>query len=184
MTDNERADMLQELDNAVSLLTGAISPDMVPEEGSNIGYGRKGARDSRDVAAVGGGIRRHGHKIQPDSPVAFGVDEAMARIILTVMKFDPMIRSAAVIRYDPGTVRICEDLFFEICLFDRGQEPPGIRTMEWGVASCCRDGIPDVIYDHGAEGKGALIRFLGENPLVVANNIIKVCNRLTHGPDH
>lgn len=184
MTDNERADMLQELDNAVSLLIGAMSPDMIPEAGSNIGYGRRGARDSMDVAAVGKGIRRHGHRIQPYLPVAFGADEAMARIILTAMKFDPMIRSAAVIRYDPGTVRICEDLFFEICPFDRGQEPPGIRTMEWGVASCCRDDIPDVIYDRGAVGKEALIRFLGESPLVVANTIIKVSNRLKHGPGH
>jgi hydroxymethylpyrimidine/phosphomethylpyrimidine kinase len=94
------------------------------------------------------------------------------------MKFDPVIRSAGVIRYDPGTIRICEDLFFEICQFDRGQEPPGIRTMEWGVASCCREGIPDVVYDRGAMGKEALIRFLGENPLVVANNIIKVSARM------
>jgi thiamine-phosphate diphosphorylase len=182
MTGNERADdMLRELDYAVSLLKGAMSPDMIPEAGSNIGYGRKGARDSRDVAAVGGGIRRHGHGIQPDSPVAFGADEAIARIILTAMRFDPLIRSAAVIRYDPGIVRICEDLFFEICPFERGQEPPGIRTMEWGVASCCRDGIPDVIYDRGAVGKEALIRFLGENPLVVANNIIKVSARIIKG---
>jgi thiamine-phosphate diphosphorylase len=179
MTDkDDRADVLHVLDNAVSLLAGAMSPDLIPESGGNIGYARKGARDSDDVAAVGGGIRKDGGRIQPGSPVAFGADGDLARIVLTVMKFDPLIRSAAVIRYDPGTIRICEGLFFEICQFDRGQEPPGIRTMEWGVASCCRDGIPDVIYDRGAAAKEALIRFLGENPLTVANNIIKVSARM------
>jgi predicted fused transcriptional regulator/phosphomethylpyrimidine kinase len=178
MTDQERKDLLLQLESAASLLAASIHPDLIPEAGSNIGYARKGARDSNDVAAVSGRIRRHQGTIQPIGPVAFGADEDLARIVLTAMKFDPEIRSAAVIRYDPCTIRICEDLFFEICQFDRGQEPPGIRTMEWGTASCCKDGIPDVIYDRGAVGKEAMIRILGENPLVVANNIIKVSARM------
>lgn len=179
MTDQERAEVLQRLDSAVSLLAGAMSPDLIPETGGNIVYALRGARDSDDVAAVGGRIRRQGGRPHPAGAVSFGADEDVARIVLTAMRFDPAIRSAGTIRYDPGTIRICEDLFFEICQFDRRQEPPGIRTMEWGVASCCKEGIPDVIYDRGAEEKEAMIRILGENPLVVANNIMKVSNRLT-----
>jgi predicted fused transcriptional regulator/phosphomethylpyrimidine kinase len=178
MTDQERAEVLQRLDSAVSLLVRAMSPELIPETGSNIVYALKGARDIDDVAAVGGRIRRQAGRPYPAGAVSFGADKDVARIVLTTMRFDPAIRSVATIRYDPGTIRICEDLFFEICHFDRNQEPPGIRTMEWGVASCCREGIPDVIYDRGAAGKEAMIRILGDNPLAVANNIIKVSARM------
>ena len=179
MTDEERADVLKRLGSAVSLLAGAMNPGLIPEAGSNIVYALKGARDSDDVAAVRGRIQRNGGRTQPAGEVAFGTDGDTARIVLTVMKFDPAIRSVATIRYDPGTIRVCDGLFFEICQFDRVQEPPGIRTMEWGVASCCKEGgIPDIIYDRGAQEKEAMIRFLGENPLAVANNIIKVSARM------
>ena len=50
--------------------------------------------------------------------------------------------------------------------------------MDWGVSSCCRDGVPDVIFDRGAPGKEGLIRLFGENPDAVANNIIICSNRI------
>ena len=100
-------------------------------------------------------------------PVDFGASEPMARIVLTAMKFDPDIRSAATIRYTPGIIRIIEDLMLETCSFDRGNAPPGTRTMDWGVASCCRSGVPDVIFDRGASRSesqwyGSLARIPGK----------------------
>ena len=94
------------------------------------------------------------------------------------MRFDPQVRCAANIRYSPETVRILEEMLLEICSFDRSSEPPGVKTMDWGVASCCRDGVPDVIYDLGSVGKEPMIRLLGENPGAVVKNILKVSARM------
>ena len=59
-------------------------------------------------------------------------------------------------------------------------EPPGVQTMDWGVASCCREGVPDAIYDRGAVGKEPMIRVLAEDPVMVAHNILKLSNRITY----
>ena len=52
--------------------------------------------------------------------------------------------------------------------------------MDWGVASCCRDGVPEVIYDRGAAGKEAMVRFMGQEPLEIANKIIMLSTRIVH----
>jgi hydroxymethylpyrimidine/phosphomethylpyrimidine kinase len=88
------------------------------------------------------------------------------------MKFDPCIRSAAMIACTPAAVKTMESRFFEICSFDPLKEPQGIRTMDWGVAQCCRNGVPDAIYNRRTVDKGAIIRLFGEDPQEVANNIL------------
>jgi predicted fused transcriptional regulator/phosphomethylpyrimidine kinase len=84
-----------------------------------------------------------------------------------------------VIHCSPAILTILEDLLLEICEFDRAREPPGVSTMDWGVASCCREGVPDVIFDRGAPGKAPLIRILGEEPVSVARTIVAVSHRLS-----
>jgi hydroxymethylpyrimidine/phosphomethylpyrimidine kinase len=97
-------------------------------------------------------------------------------MIITAMHFEPSIRCVAAVRYSHEVVSVIDDLLLESCSFD--QRCPGISTMDWGIASCCRDGVPDVIWDTGSGGKGGLIRFFGEKPADVASNIIICSNRL------
>jgi hydroxymethylpyrimidine/phosphomethylpyrimidine kinase len=166
------------LDLAVRILAEGISPALLPAAGANIGYALPGARVPRDVAAVEGGIVRRGRSVQPPGGVVFGAGGGLAGVVLTAMRTDPAIRSAAVIRFSPAALTILEDLLLETCEFDRSREPPGVSTMDWGVASCCRDGVPDVIFDRGAAGKEGLIRILGEDPVTVAQAIVSVSRRL------
>jgi hydroxymethylpyrimidine/phosphomethylpyrimidine kinase len=95
------------------------------------------------------------------------------------MRTDPEIRSAAVIGYSAAAIAILEDLLLEICEFDRAREAPGVSTMDWGVASCCREGVPDVIFDRGAQGREPLIRILGEEPVSIAQTIVAVSHRVS-----
>ncbi|HQN92356.1 MAG TPA: thiamine-phosphate synthase family protein, partial [Methanoculleus sp.] len=44
----------------------------------------------------------------------------------------------------------------------------------------CRGGVPDVIYDRGAVGKEPMIRLFGEDPVTVAQNILKLSNRIKY----
>jgi hydroxymethylpyrimidine/phosphomethylpyrimidine kinase len=110
--------------------------------------------------------------------VAFGASDHVATVVLTAMRFDPSIRSAANIRYSPELISVLEDLFLEICSFDRNREPPGVRTMDWGVASCCRNGVPDIIFDRGAVGKEPMVRILAESPADVAAIIGRISTRI------
>jgi predicted fused transcriptional regulator/phosphomethylpyrimidine kinase len=184
MTTEERDDVVRTLQSAVEQLVRTMHPSLIPEVGTNIVYAIRDARIGGDVAAVEGRIVRAADQPTPVGRVAFGASDHVARIVLTVMKFDPDIRSAANIRYSPEIIAVIEDLFLEICSFDRGQEPPGTRTMDWGVAFCCKNGVPDVIFDKGAVGKEPMVRILGEDPLQVAITIGTISSRIERGrPD-
>lgn len=177
-TEEERERILQELGFAVSLLVEHMDPALIPEVGSNIVYALPGANDPADVAGVFGRmVNLKGH-VHPVGEVGFGASDHIARVALTAMRFEPSVRSAANIRFSEATVEQLKSLLFDVCEFDRTKEPAGVKTMDWGVAFCCREGVPDAIVDRGAIGKEPMIRILGENPEGVARNIIKLSGRI------
>jgi predicted fused transcriptional regulator/phosphomethylpyrimidine kinase len=174
----ERSDILERLAQATALLERSLDIRLIPAKGASLAYAIRGARDKNDVAAVQGGIINENGKPHAAGPCTFGGDEDAARLVLTAMKFDPTMRSAAILRFSKNTIKVLESLLLDCASFDRTQEPPGISTMDWGVASCCKEGVPDVCYDYGGTGKEAIIRILGENPIGVTNNIIMISNRI------
>jgi len=175
----ERNTVLIQVGNAGTLLVQSMSPKLVPATGAQIGYAIRGARDANGVAAVSGRISVSGDTVHPAGPCAFGTDREIARVILTVMKFDPRRRCAAFLRFSDRALAILEgDLFLECISYDASRAPPGISTMDWGIASCCRDEVPDVIYAGGTGSGDAPLILLGEEPAAVANNIIICSNRI------
>lgn len=174
----ERSEILADLNDAARLLAASIDPRLVPMNGGNIGYAISGARDSESVAEVTGGILVAGESVRCAGPAAFGVDPKISRIILTVMKFDPGIRSAAVIRYTDEAFRILSTMSVESAETDPGMFPKGISTMDWAIASCCAKGVPGVIAIRGNDPETGVICILGENPHEIASNIIILSNRI------
>ena len=175
---HERSDVIERLSQATLLLEQSLDVRLIPPEGVKFGYAIRGPRDKDDVAAVQGGIINENAKPRAAGPCAFGVDEEIARLVLTAIKFDPVMRSAATVRFSKNTMKVIESLLFECSSFDTTKAPPGIRTIDWGVASCCKEGVPDVCYDYGGSEKEAIIRIFGEKPIDVANNIIMISNRI------
>jgi len=178
ISGDDRESVLRALQEGVHSLCLGMDVRLIPEVGSNIAYALPAARDPGQVAAVQGRIVRLSGRPHPVGEVSFGASDHVARIVLTAMRFDPQVRCAANIAYSAATVRMLEDMLLEVRTFDRSAEPPGVKTMDWGVASCCRDGVPDVIYDLGSKGKEPMIRLLGENPDAVIKNILKVSARM------
>jgi hydroxymethylpyrimidine/phosphomethylpyrimidine kinase len=174
----ERNDLLALLTRVVDTLGQSLDARLVPPGGAQIGYALRGARDKNGVAAVDGRINIAEGK--PGSGrCAFGCDEEIARILLTVMRFDPLRRSAALIRFSDRVLRVLEDdLFLECASYDPEKAPRGISTMDWSVASCCREEVPDVIFPRGPSVRDGKILILGEDPNDVANNIIICSNRI------
>lgn len=177
---DEKTEILDSLRYAVLELQDKMDPRLIPEVGSNIVYARKSAKTPLDVAAVEGRIVSLRGAVHPVGECTFGGSDHVARIVLTAMRFDPEIRSAANIRFSDDLAALLDMLSYNICWFDREKEPPGIQTMDWGVASCCREEVPDMILDRGAIGKEPMIRILGPDPLSVANTIIMLSSRITN----
>ena len=142
----ERSDVLEKLTAAIALLERSMDISLIPENGTGLAYAISGARDKNGVAAVHGGIILEKGKPHVAGPCAFGAEESIARILLTVMKFDPRIRCVATLRFSEPALRVIGSLLLECSKFDPLAEPTGISSMDWGVASCCREGVPDVCY--------------------------------------
>ncbi|MDO8871339.1 MAG: thiamine-phosphate synthase family protein [Methanoregula sp.] len=174
----ERNEVLYRLDLAVAHLEASMSPLLIPDSGASLVYAIKGARDLNGVAAVPGGMVLRDGKVTAGGPCAFGADEECARIVLTAMKFDPLMRSIATISFSENVLAVFEAMLLECTPFDRNRKPPGISTMDWGVASCCNDGVPDIMYDRGGNKRPGIIHISGEDPVVVTNNIIICSNRI------
>lgn len=176
--EQERRDILARLKRAVELLAGAMDVHLIPASGCNIAFAIHHARDGRDIASVTGGIVVRDGKFFPSGPCAFDTGADISRVVLTTMKFDAEMRSTAVIRYSPEALHQLADMSIACCGIDRSKEPPGISTMDWGIASCCSDGVPDVIYDRMDQKPAGLIYLIGEDVVGVASTIIILSNRI------
>ena len=177
--DQQRNEVLTRLSRAVILLEESMDSRLVYGAGkTNIGYAIPGARDSMGVAAVAGGLVVRKNAVRAAGACEFGADAEIARILLTVLKFDPEMRCAATIRHAEGIRRVLEDMFLECCTIDPRGQPTGVSTMDWGVASCCKAGVPEVIVAPGISQETSVIHLFGENPAVVAGNIIMLSNRI------
>jgi thiamine-phosphate diphosphorylase len=175
----ERKDALGLLARVVETLGQSLNERLIPDHGAQIGYAIRGARDAGGVAAVEGRITARDGRILFNGPCTFGCDEEIARALLTVMRFDSRRRSAALIRFSDRVLHVMEDdLFLECALYDPKKAPGGISTMDWGIASCCRKEVPDVIFPGGMHTGDEMILILGEDPNDVANNIIICSNRI------
>jgi thiamine-phosphate diphosphorylase len=179
-------DPVHERNNAISILQAAtiqlvqsLNAQIIPSEGISFGFAIRGARDTGGVAAINGGIKTGVKKLMTTCPCTFGTWEPVVRIILTAMKFDPAMRSAAILQYSDRVLAVLENnLFLECSYPDTATGKNGISTMDWAIASCCEDGVPDVIIRKGtSEGASRIIMF-GEEPADVANNIIICSNRV------
>jgi hydroxymethylpyrimidine/phosphomethylpyrimidine kinase len=175
----ERNAVLGQLEKAVAALTPPLSRKLIPPSGAQIAYAIRGARDTSGIAAVGGRIIATKEAVKTGGPCSFGTDDEIARILLTVMKFDPCRRSAALLLHSDRALDVLDgDLFLECVAYDAARAPNSISTMDWGIASCCRNEVPDVIYAKGDKSDNVVLVLLGEDPVDVANNIIMCSNRI------
>jgi thiamine-phosphate diphosphorylase len=174
----ERRDVILRLTEAATLLGSSMDVRLIPGAGTNLVYAIRGARDGKDIAGIEGGIVTKRGKVQLAGPCLFDSGGEASRIVLTAMKFDPAMRSASAIRFSSEALGILDDMFIECRELDRTNQTPGISTMEWGIAYCCSDGVPEVIFDRGTAHHEGLIRLIGEDPVEVANNIIILSNRI------
>jgi len=179
LREAQRYTLVQEILAALELLQGEAIGDLIPEVQSNLGLALPDACGVEDVLAIPGRIIRLGKSITWIKPPAFGTSQHIARIILTVLRYDPQKRAVMNIRYSPEIIRAGEQLKLRIGSFSRDQEPGEIKdqegkSLEWGVSRAIEElgMVPDLIYDTGGWGKEAMIRVIGKDARDVASKVI------------
>jgi predicted fused transcriptional regulator/phosphomethylpyrimidine kinase len=111
-------------------------------------------------------------------PAAPGEAEEVGAGLLTALRFDPTIRSTAMVPCSPSILKVAERVLLEVAGYDRHRAPPGISSMDWGTAFCCREGVPDLIYDRSADPFRIVI--FAERPMDVVDEIIMLSRRSTN----
>jgi hydroxymethylpyrimidine/phosphomethylpyrimidine kinase len=180
-----RYEAMESMEAALVELGRSRVGHLVPEVRSNLGYALPFAGGAEDILAVSGRITEVGGRMVPVSRPAFGVSRHIARIILTVMRYDPNYRAAMNIRYSENILSSCKELGLIVESFDREKEPEAIKKMEgssleWGTDRILerRKEIPDVIYDQGDVGKEPMVRILGRDPGDVVEKALKIAKSL------
>ncbi len=114
-------DVLEKITSAAELLERSMDIRLIPENGACLAYAVSGARDNNGVAVVQGGIIRKQEKPHAAGPCAFGAGVDIARIVLTVMKFDPGMRCVATLRFSGTVLKVAESLLLECTCLTRHQ---------------------------------------------------------------
>jgi predicted fused transcriptional regulator/phosphomethylpyrimidine kinase len=89
MLSDERSAIQENLLSVASRLHNNIPQNLVPPDGVQLAYARKGARDEGGIACVRGGLCVENKKFDLLS-VGFGDGGTIATVLLTAMKFDPL----------------------------------------------------------------------------------------------
>ncbi len=177
---NSTSMIINKLEMAVKKLE--MSPEfarIIPEVRSNMVMARENAQTVEDVAGIPGRITIVKGLPKAVAQPDYAASSHMARLVLTMMKYDPEKRSALNIKYHPYLVDICEKLGLVVASYDRNQEPVEVEksegsTIPWGVKVAVENQktIPDVIYHTGGWGKEPMIVLMGTDPVEVAEMAI------------
>jgi len=183
---SERVEVMEQVEKAAKMIEE--NPRFLPyaaEVGTQIAMATPFPCGRMDVAAIEGRIVRIRDRLKEAGPARFGASRHMANIILTVMKYDPEIRSAMNLHYDPRLVEAFRRVGCKVAGFDRSREPPEIKhaegkSLSWGTEEAIRTigEVPDIIYDKGEVGKEPMIRVLGGDALEVVNKALKAIESL------
>ena len=174
--DAGKVSMLEELEVAGAELERLMDSELLPEVGSNMGYGIPGALDADEIAAFDGRIVRTGRGARLVGPARFGASKHVARIIIAAGCHDPNMRCALNIKYSEANLKACKEARLSVASFQRAREPKGVSSMTWGVhVAIQRAGrVPDVIYDKGGLGKEPMMRLLGTAPADVISKLKRI----------
>ena len=175
----EKYPVIQKLKSAFQLLRGKEIADLLPEVQSNLGYALPWAREPEEVAAFPGRFVRLGQEVTKVADPEFGASRHIAQIILTVMAYDPEMRSAMNIKYGGEILAQARRMGLRVKHFNRQDEPRPVKRKEgsilsWGVHGVLEktSKIPDIIFDRGDVGKEPMIRVLGRDPEDVVRKVL------------
>ena len=149
---------------------------LIPECQTNFVFSKNKPKTIKNVLGISGRLVKSGNNVIQAGELVFGGSQHVATAVIQVSKKFSNIRSAINIKYEPKIITNAKKHRMSVLSYDRKNESKKSKSKEnssisWGISSCLKSNIPDIIYHKGDFGKEAMIIVFGETPAEVVRKI-------------
>ena len=149
---------------------------LIPECQTNFVFSKNKPKTIKNVLGISGRLVKSGNNVIQAGELVFGGSQHVATAVIQVSKKFSKIRSAINIKYEPKIITNAKKHRMSVLSYDRKNESKKSKSKEnssisWGISSCLKSDIPDIIYHKGDFGKEPMIIVFGETPAEVVRKI-------------
>lgn len=149
---------------------------LIPECQTNFVFSKDKPKTIKNVLGISGRLVKSGNNVIQAGELVFGGSQHVATAVIQVSKKFSKIRSAINIKYEPKIIINAKKHRMSVLSYDRKNESKKSKSKEnssisWGISSCLKSNIPDIIYHKGDFGKEPMIIVFGETPAEVVRKI-------------
>ena len=150
--------------------------NLIPECQTNFVFSKNEPKTIKNVLGISGRLVKSGNNVIQAGELVFGGSQHVATAVIQVSKKFSNIRSAINIKYEPKIITNAKKHRMSVLSYDRKNESKKSKSKEnssisWGISSCLKSNIPDIIYHKGDFGKEPMIIVFGETPAEVVRKI-------------
>ena len=151
----------------------------IPECQTNFVFSKNRPKNIKNVLGISGRLVKSGNNVIQAGDLVFGGSQHVATALIEVSKKFPDIRSAINIKYEPKLITKAKKRKMSVLSYNRKKESKNSKLKEnssisWGVSSCLKSEMPDIIYHKGDLGKEAMIIVFGNTPSEVVKKIKQI----------
>ena len=152
---------------------------IIPECQTNFVFSKNKPKNIKNVLGISGRLVKSGNNVIQAGDLVFGGSQHVATALIEVSKKFPEIRSAINIKYEPKLITKAKKRKMSVLTYNRKKESKNSKLKEnssisWGVSSCLKSEIPDIIYHKGDLGKEPMIIVFGDTPTEVVKKIKQI----------
>lgn len=174
---DERRNILGELRCAVSVLENSQDfAELVPEVFSNIIMGLNNAKGIADVAGIPGRLVKVRGRVKALMDPEFGVSSHLAKLLITVMDYNPDLKSAINIKYNDTMIDIFKRLKLNYAVLHRDAEYNGEEDELYGFAhrTLSKDKHVTVLIDEGGFGIEPNTYLMEESASKLTDKVLRI----------
>ena len=151
----------------------------IPECQTNFVFSKNKPKKIENVLGISGRLVKSGNNVIQAGDLVFGGSQHVATALIEVSKKFPEIRSAINIKYESKLITKAKKRKMSVLNYDRKKGSKNLKLKEnssisWGVSSCLKSKIPDIIYHKGDLGKEPMIIVFGNTPTEVVKKIKQI----------
>ena len=152
---------------------------IIPECQTNFVFSKNKPKNIKNVLGISGRLVKSGNSVIQAGDLVFGGSQHVATALIEVSKKFPEIRSAINIKYEPKLITKAKKRKMSVLSYNRKKESKNLKLKEnssisWGVSSCLKSEMPDIIYHKGDLGKEPMIIVFGNTPTEVIKKIKQI----------
>jgi len=182
--DDAKGAVLDQLERAARMVSASPSfTAIMPEVSVNLVMAMEGATGEGEVAGFPGRIVRVKDRAQVSMSPDFGASHHMAQMLLTAMRFDPEIRAAINVKYDPKIEVKLAEMGLGIgrtVRVDGDAKVDDVVVASLAVLGEANGSIPPVVVDEGSKGIEPMTYLFGRDATSVAERAMALSKLYAH----